>query len=479
MRNKFLEKVLIIAGMTATATGCTKWEKHNESLDLKAGKTLMEQVSENTNLSKFTALLLKSGLDKEIGGSKTYTVYAPTNTALSGMDASIEADSTKLRQFVSNHIAIQTYYATSITKERRIPMINGKYHNIMGKKIDDANITSADQYARNGVLQVVDKMLPYLDNSWDFVEKNPMMPSFHKSFLMSRYYKIFDETNAVQIGVDASGRPVYAPGTDSITTNVFWRTVHDIRDESKQFTSFVLADGAWTAESARLMPYYTDSLNRVFANDHMIQEYAIEGAFSATQLPDTIVSRYNVKLGIDKNAIVQTIKTSNGYVHIMNRLTVRLQDKFRPIIVEAENFNFSSANRSANTYKREMLDSSTGRRFTDLVVYNHGLALFNYGYRINNVIGKQKYRAYWVAVNNSINGITVPFTQKLGIDTATSVKYFGYTTVPLYNYKEQLIGEFTLNEFRQNMTIYLTAANTTSASTNALVCDYIKLEPVF
>jgi hypothetical protein len=211
----------------------------------------------------------------------------------------------------------------------------------------------------------------------------------------------------------------------------------------------------------------------------MIQEYAIQGAYSATQLPDTIVSRYNVKLGINKSAIVQTIRTSNGYVHIMNNLSVRLQDKFKPIIVEAENWSFYSANRLGNTYKREMLDTSTGRRFVDMVAYNHGLALFNYGYRISNVVGMQKYKAYWVAVHNSIGGITVPFSQKLGIDTATSVKYFGYTVVPLNNYKEQLIGEFTLPSYRQRMNIFLTAANSTSASVNPLVCDYIKLEPSF
>lgn len=478
MRNNFLNKILLVAAIISTA-GCTKWKEHNESLDPKAVKTLMQQISENTDLSKFASLLTKSGYDKEISGSKTYTVYAPTNAALTGMDASIEADSTRLRQFVSNHIALQAYYAASVTTEKRIPVINGKYHTVLGKKIDDANITVADQYARNGVLQVVDNMLPYLSNSWNFIETNPLMPALHKSFLLNGYYKVLDLTNAVQTGVDTLGRPVYAPGTDSITTNILWRTVYDIRDESKLFTTFVLTDAAWTAESMRLLPYYTDSLRRSFANNNMIQEYAIEGAYSAAQLPDTIVSRYNVKLGIDKNAIVQTIKTSNGYVHIMNKMTVRLQDKFKPIIVEAENFSFSSANRSANTYKRDMLDSSTGRRFTDLVVYNHGLALFNYGYRIGNVTGKQKYRAYWVAVNNNINGITVPFTQKLGIDTATSVKYFGYTTVPLNSYKEQLIGEFTLPEYRQNMTIYLTAANTTTAATNALVCDYIKLEPAF
>lgn len=476
MRNRFVNKILLLVLIVA-ATGCKKWDDHNGGLDPKATMTLMEQINGNSDLSKFAALLVKSGMDKEIN-SKTYTVYAPNNAALATLDASLESDSVKLRQFISNHIALQTYYAVSVTTEKRIPMINGKYHNILGNKIDDANITVADQYAKNGVLQVLDKMLPYLANSWDFIETDPLMPASNKTYLMNNFYKILDVANAVQIGVDSLGRNVYAPGSDSIRTNYFWVNAYDVRDESKQFTTFVLSDAAWAAESARLIPYYTDSFKRGYSNANMVKDYAIEGAYSASQLPDTIISRYNVKLGIDKSAILQTIKTSNGYVHIMNKMTVRLQDKFKPIIVEAENYSFYNANRLANTYKRDMLDSSTGRRFTDMVVYNHGLALLNYGYRIANIMGNQKYRASWVAVNNGITGTTV-FSQKLGIDTATSVKYFGYTVVPLNSYKEQVIGEFTLPSFRLNMTIYLTAANTTAAATNAIICDYIKLEPIF
>ncbi|BAV07112.1 Uncaracterized surface protein containing fasciclin (FAS1) repeats [Filimonas lacunae] len=478
MKYPFLYTICFVAVAGMLLCGCRKWEKHNEGLDPKASKTLLEQINETASLSRFAALLQKSGVDKLIN-SKTYTVYAPTNEALAALDNAVENDTAQLRRFLSNHIAVQTWLVANNTELKRIAMINGKYHNIQGAHIEDANIVVADQYAKNGVLQVIDKILPYLPNSWDFVENSADMPALEKSYLMSNFYNVFDARNAVQVGVDTLGRPVYEPGTDSVRTNIFWNNTYDIRDESKQYTTFVLTDAAWLQEGVRLHPYYTDSMHRSFAFARMIQEYAIEGAYTAAQLPDTILSRYHVKLGIAKSNIVKTIQTSNGYVHVLSAVQVRLQDKFTPIVVEAENYSFSSANRISATYKRQMLDSATGRQFVDLVVYNHGLPLFNYGYRITDVAGNQKYRAYWVAVNNSINGISAPFSQKLGIDTATSVKFFGYTLVPMYNYGEQLIGEFTLPEYRQRMNIYLTAANTTTAATNAIVCDYIKLVPVF
>ncbi len=109
-----------------------------------------------------------------------------------------------------------------------------------------------------------------------------------------------------------------------------------------------------------------------------------------------------------------------------------------------------------------------------MLVFNHGLALFNINYRISNVYST-KYKAYWLAVNDFQ---TAAFNQKLGIGTPTSTT-FGYTSVTANNYNEVYIGEFTLAKYQSVYDIYLTAANSTTAAANALVCDYIRLEPVF
>ena len=88
-----------------------------------------------------------------------------------------------------------------------------------------------------------------------------------------------------------------------------------------------------------------------------------------------------------------------------------------------------------------------------------------------------KYKAYWVAVHDNINGLTTSFTQKLGIGIPNST-VFGFTTVTPNNYQEVYIGEFTLASYQPQYFVYLTAANNTTAATNAIVCDYVRLEPV-
>src|SRR5439155_7652093 len=142
--------------MTLALAGCKKWDEHNQVDNQDLTKTLSDEISQRSNLSKFYGYLKTTGLDKEISSSKTYTVWAPTNDALQSLDPAIVADSAKLRQFVANHIANQSYYTGSAQTELRVPVLNGKRVSFLNKKYDDANLTEADVTVGNGVLHVLD-----------------------------------------------------------------------------------------------------------------------------------------------------------------------------------------------------------------------------------------------------------------------------------------------------------------------------------
>lgn len=471
--NKLL---LVIASAAVLHTGCKKWDDHNAITDPAVTKNLFEQVSQQTDLSKFAELLTKSGYDKVIASSKTFTVFAPSNAALATLDASIVNDSAKLRLFVGNHIANQSYYSSS--SNVRIAMLNGKYNNLLSNKIEDANITAADKLSKNGVLQVIDKMLPALSNSWETLEKNATIPAKQKSYLLAQFRKIFDATNAVQIGVNpTTGDPIYQAGTDSITTNLFWRVVHDLRTESKQYTFFILDNTAWDAEVVKLNPYFaTGSVDSTytFAAWELVKDLAVEGLYTAANMPDTIVSKFGIKMPIEKASITQSIKTSNGIIHIMSKLDVQPKNKLRQFVIQAENYRTTSHNKRGNTYFRDRYNPLTGTDFKDVLVYNHGTSLFNINYRLSGVYST-KYKAYWVAVNDFQ---AATFQQKLGLGIATSTT-LPYVNVTANNYNEILLGEFTLSSFQVTYDIFLTAANSGTAAVSPLVCDYIRLEPVF
>src|SRR5829696_2729052 len=111
-KNIFWSLVLaLFAGLLFS--GCEKWEKHNAVTDPAVGKDLFQRIQENPDLSKFAELLTKTGYDKIIAASQTFTVFAPVNAALASLDPAIVADLAKLKLFVENHITNQLQPATT------------------------------------------------------------------------------------------------------------------------------------------------------------------------------------------------------------------------------------------------------------------------------------------------------------------------------------------------------------------------------
>lgn len=458
--------------------GCKKLtEDHNATTDESLKKNLVELISANPELSTFAKYLAQTGYDKVISSSKNYTVFAPVNSVLATLDAAIVSNPDKLKKFIGNHIAGQLYYTKSISTTTRIMMLNGKYNNMTAAKIEEAAITAADKYASNGVLQVIDKMLHALDNCWEFLSNNAAAPVKQKTFMLSLFRNVFDTSHAVVVGINpTTGEPVYQPGTDSVYTNLFWNKVHDIRDEKKQFTLFMLEDAAWDTEVTKYTPYFvtgTADSNTLVTSWNVLKDFAVDTLYSnPVSIPDTIFSKFGTKLPVNKSAIVKTVKTSNGIIYILNKADVQPASKFKPYLIEGENYAATSHDRRGNTYFRDRANSLTGKDFRDVLVFNHGVSLFNIRYDITEV-PSVKYKAYWVALNDFQ---TATFSQKLAIGTAASTT-FAYTTVAVNSPAEVYIGEFTMTQYKPVYNIYLVAANSTSSSVNPLVCDYIKLVP--
>jgi len=391
------------------------------------------------------------------------------------LDPAIVNDAAKLKLFVGNHIAGQLYRTADVPVLTRIGMLNNKYNNLKGTQIGDAVIKSADKYAENGLLQVVDKFLPALDNCWEVLFTNADIPLKQKTFMFSLFRNVFDLTNAVVTGIDPNtGTPIYQAGTDSIYTNLFWNKVHDLKTESKQYTLFILTDAAWDDEVTKFKPYYVvtgnpDS-NTLVTSWNVVKDFAVDTVYNPLSIPDTIVSKFGTKLPVERSAIVKTIKTSNGIVYIMSKMNVLPASKMKTILIEAENYSFTSHDRRGNTYFRDRINPLTGFDFRDVLVLNHGVALFTLRYDIPEV-PSIKYKAYWVAVNDFQ---TATFTQRLQMGSFGALPY---TTVAVKNYNEIYLGELTAPQYSPVLRMYLVAANSTSNAVNPLVCDYIKLVP--
>lgn len=467
----------LLVTMTVMSLGCKKMtEEHNAIGDPMLQKNVFEIISQNPSLSTFARYLVETGLDKELASSKSYTVFAPSNESLILMDAALRGNPAKLKQFIANHITEELVRFSNATPKKRVLMLNGKFNSIAPFSIESAVSTQANQYASNGILHTINMSVNALDNCWEFIAGNAAAPVKQRTFLQSLFRNVFDSTNATIVGINPStGDPIYQKGTDSVFTNLFWRNVHDLRDETKQFTAFILADGGWDAERAAYARFFATGSadSTTFATAwNIVRDFAVDTLYTPSGLPDTVVSKFGAKLPINKNSIVATIKTSNGYVYVMSTMPVAPALRFTTRVIEAERYSVASHNRRSQTFFRDRFNDLTRRPYSDVLVLNHGTALFNLRYDLAEM-PSIRYRAFWVAVNDFQ---TATFTQRLGVGSPLST-LLPYTSVVANTRGEVFLGEFTLATYSPMFSLFLTAANSTANAANPLVCDYIKLVP--
>jgi hypothetical protein len=484
--------------------GCKKWDDHTKLINQDVSKTLSDEISQRSNLSKFYEYLKKIGLDKELASSKTYTVWAPTNDALQTIDPAIIADTAKLRTFLSNHIALESYFKSNTTQPIRVAMLNGKRITFTGSKFDDANLTEADKYVGNGVLHIIDKVAPVYPNAWELLD-NTKTTYQQNAFLLTLTKKVFDPAGAIIDSVNSqTGQPVYHPGTDSVLRNLFNTGVYDLQDESKQYTYFILSDAGFNTEITKLTQYFktstTDSTNNL-ASYSVVKDLIVDSYYTIDQLPSILISKFGVKIPIDKSKIIETRKMSNGIAYVINGINFDAKEKIPTVFVQGENYRgfYDAAGNSVTPRQNNVsaifvgyrLNPNNGQQLTDMFAFGHGITGLNALYRVQN-LPSVKYKVYWVAPNDTLtatngsNRIVVPaaFTQRLamgarGANLLPTVAPLAPLNVTVRNYNEVYLGDYVQSSYGI-LDMFLTAATSTSGepSGNRMNLDYIKLVPV-
>lgn len=474
--NQFLKKYfsLLVTGLLILS--CNEWDDHNAIRDGALNKTLTQVITGDPELSKFSEYLKSTGYDEILASSKTYTVWAPTNDALAGLDAGIVSDPDKLKQFVGNHISYQEYFTTTPVPNSRVKMLNGKYNTWDGTKIEGTNLVSSNEAARNGVLHVINgNLVPHL-NDWELLI-NSGVAQKQAAFLQALTYEEFVDSLATEIGIDPNtGKPIYEEGTGIVVRNTFLDEVADIDNEDSVYTFILLTDEAFDNEVTKLLPYFKtatmdqDSIEGL-ASWHLTRDLVFRGRIDPEDLPDTVISQFGVKVPIDKNAIEETYSSSNGIVYVMSAVDFRIQDKILPIAIEGEKPTaFSRTDKNLYIHYRYREWAS---QFFDLRIRDHSVALFNVRYKVDYVYSTS-YHVYWRAVND---WTTASHQQRLMIGSPTA-NTFPYVTVTPSNFDEIYLGDYTVDKFGY-INLYLVSANSSNNALNPLVLDYIKLVPVF
>lgn len=456
-------------------------------------QNLTEKIAAEENLSTFNSYLKKTGYDQILSSSKNYTVWAPNNSALQTIDAAIVSDTAKLKLFVANHISNLVYPTSSpADTTQRILMLNGKYVPFSRTTFDDVNISSANQYTKNGILHVIDGAAPVKQNIWEYLN-TATSGLEQKTYLLSLNKTGQDTALATVTGYDpVTGKPILKPGTGLVTTNRFLSAVKNVSNEQNQYTFFLLADAAFLSEKAKLNKYYnstspfTDSTTTSLTSWNVVKDLAVSGAYSPSQLPAQLISVNNVKIPINKNAIIASYKASNGWVYVMSSMDFAVSEKIPPIVIEGETpVGFSSSGNSVYTFYPIRSDHN-GLPYKSIEVYRSQISGFSAFYRFRNV-PSATYKVYWRAIAGTTGDPqTITFNQKLTFTSSNIVTDLGYKAVsvastdPVANaaaYADLYIGDCVVTKYG-NVSMFLISAASASQNVNTLLLDYVKLVPV-
>ncbi|WP_343671991.1 fasciclin domain-containing protein [Chitinophaga sp.] len=460
-------RYLIIIGLLL-GISCRK-EKWNDRNKLTTSQNLLQTIQASNDLSQFYTYLVRTGYDKVLASSKTFTVWAPVNSAWAAVDPALLNDTAQLRLLIANHISTLSYTGTA--DEQRIATLNGKKIAFTASAVEGIKVNDGGQFTSNGVLQVIDGAIIPKQNAWEYLNSTSYQ---QKTFLQSLAYIGIDTATAEQIGVNpTTGAPIYKPGTGEVELNHFLERVN-INSEDSLLTYVILADDVYAGEQQRLTKYFTDStaeLTDTTTQWNVVKDLVFNGVYDKDHLPDTLYSiRDSVHFHINASDIISSQKVSNGIVYIVNHIDYDLSTKIKPVIIQGE--YYSGVKDATKTIAiRTRVNSVTGLIFRDVYMYNYGLASYwlNYKARLNSVA----YHVYWVAVNDVQTGT---FPMRVAFDDP-AVTTIPYTTVPLLNYNEQYVGDYTNIRYGVH-NVYLVGNSVTSNGNNTILLDYIKLVPI-
>ena len=445
-------KIIILFALVFIYSACTTnvWEEHIKVNDDVLQENIFNYLEANADFSQFTEMVKSTGMDVYLSSSTIYTVWAPTNQALSSLDQSLIDTDTKLEIFVKNHIVNGMYSTLANKTATKIRMKSGKLleYNSSEQLIDGVTINAENETTlSNGIIQLINGPLVPHYSVWDYVVLEAPQNKFVK-FLQSQTMLVFDIDSSPQIGVNDMNQPVY----DSVwmSENKFFELAADLSAEDSVITLIIPTDEVFAAEFDKFQIFYRREdrasneipTSRDSANINLMiaRDYVFEGAIGESDAPDTLLSYFNVKVPFNRDALVENYKASNGHVYVSSDCPVRIKDKILPIKMEAENsiygivYNsngFYLGNTTSGTgtpYFRERADASQGY---DLVVDNsHKSEVLSGALFRGPVVSSIKYRIKIRAINDFEKSYRYPaagstLKQWLGQVTITRDKVTG------------------------------------------------------
>ena len=260
------------------------WDTHYD-VSAAEGGTLWQAINADGSLKNFARVVQVTGYDVLLDGSQTYTVFAPTDAALTATqaDSLIAAfqqqeaagtranENTVVRQFLQNHIALFRHPVSSLTNDS-IKLMNSKYALLTDKTLAAASLKTTNALHNNGLLFTIDRQMTYFPNVFEYLGHDPELDSVYQ-FLNS--YSVYEFNDAKSVpGEIVDGMTVYLDSVSELR-NSFLDSYGLINSEDSTYWMLCPTNSEWARLVQEYEPYFNypgsvakrDSM--VYANTRM------------------------------------------------------------------------------------------------------------------------------------------------------------------------------------------------------------------
>ncbi|MBO5818707.1 MAG: fasciclin domain-containing protein [Bacteroidales bacterium] len=262
---KLLKSIICLGLALGMWSSCTHpaWEDHYNASSVNViDKTLKEALQADPDLSQFVAYLEEMDYLDAFGHSQSYTIWAPTNEAWEGFDAS---DKRNLLQTLKNHVSRYPYLTTDVTNEdielRLMDNKRVKFHRqgeayYFGAQALD--MSASDVAYKNGILHKIGGVEPYIQNIYEYIQFTPNLDSLN-TFIASYHIRRFSPEQSLVLGVNEEGETVYDSVFSEYNYLLADNYLGELNNEETSYTALLPTNKAWNDMYARLYPYLSVS----------------------------------------------------------------------------------------------------------------------------------------------------------------------------------------------------------------------------
>jgi hypothetical protein len=344
----------LILSLTGLASCTDSSDHYRVSGEVASRISLWETIVQQPELSTFASLLERYSYDRVLSSDHVYTVWAPVNESLSGIDLN---DSVAATRLITTHIARYSFPASGVVaKYPEVYMLNAKKQTFVAGgdvcTMGGIELLTKNKAAKNGILHTLNGQIPFFPNTWQMMEEARF--DSIRTYLYSFGKREFIRNGSTAIDINDEGMTVY----DSVFTerNTMWYVYKGangigwLNDEDSVYTTILPDNEAW----AKIYNSYydvfrpdpalpnPDSIQRANMQYAIVQDLVFRGSITNPAMYGVNDSIISTRGAVIKNparifAGSSPEQTSNGWVYPVSELRYEKTDSYvKNIKIEAE-----------------------------------------------------------------------------------------------------------------------------------------------